>query len=175
MFANGGMDFVIAWRPLAAAASWRLGADGGASACPPESSVPSAVPRLKRRSEFVRVAREGRAWATPGLVLQVSRPDDRDSMQQPAAGIRLGITASRRVGNAVARNRVRRRLREAARMVLPANAATGRDYVLIGRAATLGRPFAMLVSDLRSALLRLGAYRPGEADAPDGAGMKAPQ
>jgi ribonuclease P protein component len=85
-------------------------------------------------------------------------------MHQPTAGIRLGITASRRVGNAVARNRVRRRLREAARLVLPANAATGRDYVVIGRAATVQRPFAMLVSDLRSALLRLNAYRPG-ADA----------
>lgn len=126
--------------------------------------MPPAVPRLKRRSEFVRVARDGRAWVTPGLILQVLQPDDRNSMHQPTAGIRLGITASRRVGNAVARNRVRRRLREAARLVLPANAATGRDYVVIGRAATLRRPFAMLVSDLRSALLRLNAYRPG-ADA----------
>jgi ribonuclease P protein component len=169
------MDFAIAWRPSAAAASWRLGADGGASAFPPESSVPSVVPRLKRRSEFVRVAREGRAWATPGLILQVLQPDDRNCMQQRTADIRLGITASRKVGNAVARNRVRRRLREAARIVLPANAAKGRHYVVVGRAATLKRPFAKLVSDLRSALLRLGAYRPGGADAPNGAGVKPPR
>jgi ribonuclease P protein component len=60
-------------------------------------------------------------------------------------------------------------------MVLPANAAMGRDYVLIGRAATLKRPFAMLVSDLRSALLRLDAYRPGEADAATGGGMETPR
>lgn len=102
--------------------------------------------------------------------MQVLRRDDRNSMQQPTEGIRLGITASRRIGNAVARNRVRRRLREAARMVLPTNAARGRDYVLIGRAATLDRPFAMLLSDLRSALLRLDAYRAGAAV---GAGTKA--
>ena len=102
--------------------------------------------------------------------MQVLRRDDRNSMQQPTEGIRLGITASRKVGNAVARNRVRRRLREAARMVLPTNAAKGRDYVLIGRAATLDRPFAMLLSDLRSALLRLDAYRTGAAV---GAGTKA--
>jgi hypothetical protein len=51
----------------------------------------------------------------------------------------------------------------------------GRDYVLIGRAATLKRPFAMLVSDLRSALLRLDAYRPGEADAATGGGMETPR
>lgn len=76
------------------------------------------------------------------------------------ATIRLGITASRKVGNAVARNRARRRLREVARLVLSADAAPGHDYVLIGRAATLKRPFAMLVVDLRSALRKLRAHRP---------------
>jgi ribonuclease P protein component len=96
----------------------------------------------------------------PGLVLQVWRPDDQDRMQQPTAAIRFGITASRKVGKAVARNRVRRRLREVARLVLPANAAPGHDYVLVGRAATLRRPFVMLVADLRSALHRLRAARP---------------
>lgn len=72
--------------------------------------------------------------------------------------MRLGITATRKVGNAVARNRARRRLREAARLVLPRNAAPG-DYVLIGRPATLQRPFALLVSDLFEALRRLGAWQ----------------
>jgi ribonuclease P protein component len=80
-------------------------------------------------------------------------------MHQPNGEIRLGITASRKVGNAVARNRARRRLREAARRVLPTDAAPGHDYVLIGRAATLQRPFAMLVADLQSALRRLRALR----------------
>lgn len=84
-------------------------------------------------------------------------------MQQPTAAIRLGITASRKVGNAVARNRARRRLREVARLVLPASAAPGQDYVLVGRAATLQRPFAMLVADLDAALQRLRAWRPASA------------
>lgn len=84
-------------------------------------------------------------------------------MQQPTAAIRLGITASRKVGNAVARNRARRRLREVARLVLPASAAPGQDYVLVGRATTLQRPFAMLVADLDAALARLRARRPAGA------------
>jgi ribonuclease P protein component len=81
-------------------------------------------------------------------------------MRSSTTDIRVGITASRKVGNAVARNRVRRRLREAARLVLPACAAQGRDYVLVGRAATLHRPFPALLEDLQAALRRLGAYRP---------------
>ena len=84
-------------------------------------------------------------------------------MQRPPAAIRLGITASRKVGNAVARNRARRRLREVAWLVLPASAAPAQDYVLVGRAATLQRPFAMLVADLEAALQRLRAWRPASA------------
>lgn len=73
--------------------------------------------------------------------------------------IRLGITASRRVGNAVARNRVRRRLRAAAELVLPRHGKPGYDYVLIGRAATLHRPWSALLADLTEALRRLRALR----------------
>ena len=75
------------------------------------------------------------------------------------SAIRVGFTASRKVGNAVARNRARRRLREAARRVLPVVAAPGRDYVLIGRRTTLERPFPLLLADLETALCRLGAGR----------------
>jgi ribonuclease P protein component len=121
--------------------------------------VAFAVPHLKRRSEYLRVARSGRKWGTPGLVLQTGRRDARDGASDPVAGIRVGFTASRKVGNAVVRNRVRRRLRAAAEEVMPMHAKPGCDYVIIGRVATLRRPYDALLGDLVNALKRLGAYR----------------
>ncbi len=85
----------------------------------------------------------------PGLVLQGVKIEGR-------AGTRLGFTCSRKVGGAVERNRARRRLRAAADAVLRPGPA-GWDLVLIGRAATLDRPFALLVDDLRQGLARIGA------------------
>ena len=104
-----------------------------------------ALPRLKRRAEFLRVAAKGRKAPVHGLVLQaLSRDDD-----GPA---RLGFTVTKKVGNAVIRNRTRRRLKEAARLCLGAHPVTGVDLVLIGRDATRGRPFTDLIDDLRRAL-----------------------
>ncbi len=114
--------------------------------------VTAGLPRLKRRAEFLRVAAANRKWATPGLVLQAV---ERTAGAEP----RVGFTVSRKVGNAVRRNRARRRLRAAADRLMPACAAAGRDYVIIGRPATLERPFEALVGDLEQALRRLGAYR----------------
>lgn len=118
-----------------------------------------SVGRLKRRPEFLAVAGTRRKHVAPGLILQVRRHDDR---QRPAPGeppIRLGLTASRKVGNAVVRNRARRRLREAARQILPAHAAPGHDFVLVARAGTAERPWAELLGDLTAALKRLGLWR----------------
>ena len=111
------------------------------------------VLRLTRRADFLRAARNGRKWATPGLVLQAvatPRTSRSDSM------LRLGFTASRKVGGAVVRNRVKRRLRAAADLVIKDHAEVGYDYVLIGRAETARRPFTALLQDLESALKRLG-------------------
>jgi ribonuclease P protein component len=66
--------------------------------------------------------------------------------------VRFGVTASRKVGGAVLRNRAKRRLRAAAAAILPLSGRAGHDYVLIARVATLSRPFAALMGDLSSAV-----------------------
>lgn len=113
----------------------------------------AAVGGLTRRPEFLRVAAKGRKHVTPGLILQACRQIAEDGPP------RVGYTASRRVGGAVQRNRARRRLRAAVAAVMPQHARAGHDYVLIARAATVGRPFDALVRDLETALRRLGMWR----------------
>ena len=107
-------------------------------------------PRLTKRAEFLRAASAGRKAAFPGLVLQALPRGDGD----PA---RCGFTVTKRVGNSVVRNRARRRLREAARLVLARAPLAGVDLVLIGRAGTLDRSFAALCDDVERALRRTGA------------------
>ena len=107
---------------------------------------------LTQRKEFLRAAR-GRRAAMPGFILQAW--DRRDG--EP---VRVGFTCSKKVGNAVARNRAKRRLREAARAVLPDHGRDGWDYVLIGRAeVTAARPFDALLDDLRQALRKIHSPR----------------
>lgn len=107
--------------------------------------TPGALLRLKQRAEFLRVASKGRKVAVHGLVLQaLPRGDD-----GPA---RVGFTVTKKVGNAVVRNRTKRRLREAARLLLRNEPVGATDLVLIGRDTTRGRPFALLMDDLRRAL-----------------------
>ena len=109
----------------------------------------AALGRLTRRAEFLRAAAKGRKVPMPGVVLQVLARDD----QGP---VRLGFTVTKKIGNAVIRNRTRRRLKEAARIVLAENPSSGVDLVLIGREATRGRDFMVLQEDLRRALVKLG-------------------
>jgi ribonuclease P protein component len=113
------------------------------------AASPSAPGRLKRRAEFLRIASKGRKAPMPGVVLQALRRAD----DKPA---RLGFTVTKKVGNAVVRNRTRRRLKEAARLLLNDRPVTGCDLVLIGRDGTRARDFRLLQDDIRRALSKAG-------------------
>ena len=120
--------------------------------------MPHIVNRLQNRPQFLKVAGTRRKWVTPGLILQARRrPEDEAEAVLPET-VRIGFTVSKKVGNAVKRNRARRRLRAVAEEVFAAgHARSGYDYVVIGRAVTVRRPYAELVKDFRTAVQRLEA------------------
>jgi len=92
----------------------------------------------------------GRKITRPGFVLQAL------ASEEAARGPRFGFTVTKKTGNAVVRNRIRRRLREVVRLSAAEIALPGVDYVLIGRRAALTLPFDRLIDDLRSGLSALG-------------------
>ncbi|MEP2784773.1 MAG: ribonuclease P protein component [Pseudoruegeria sp.] len=105
---------------------------------------------LTKRADFLTAAR-ARRQATNGFTLQA-----RNRNEDTPGDIRVGFTCSKKVGNAVARNRAKRRLREVARTLLPENGRLGWDYVLIGRPEkTANRPYDDLLGDMRYALKRV--------------------
>jgi ribonuclease P protein component len=100
--------------------------------------------RLKKRPDFLRAAK-GRKAVRTGLVLQARR-------RRVPGPFRVGFTATKKIGNAVVRNLAKRRLREAARAILPVHATPDYDYVLIARQQTPGRNFKNILQDLKRAL-----------------------
>jgi len=98
-----------------------------------------------QRKDFLRLAAKGRKIARPGFVLQALRA-------APDEPLRVGYTATKKIGNAVARNRARRRLKEAARLTLAEMKLAGMELVFICRQETATMPFAALQSGLKAAL-----------------------
>lgn len=123
-------------------------------------SAPS-LQKLTKRAQFLHV--RGGVRVARGAVLVEAR------RQAEAGPIRVGFTASRKVGGAVERNRAKRRLREAARQLLPELGVAGVDYVLVARQSTPGADWARLLDDLRGALIRL------RADLTSAGGHRSPQ
>ncbi len=107
--------------------------------------------RLRHRREFLAAARGPRVHRD-AFVLQCAGRREPERATQVGAG----LTVTKRIGNAVVRNRARRRLREALRLTLPGPARGGHDYVVVARDAALTRPFARLREDLAGAFAQMG-------------------
>ena len=124
----------------------------------PLSTAPE-LRSLKKRREFVALTKSGRRVFLPALSLQAAPTPRAD---ESGGGIRFGLTVSRRNGNAVSRNRIRRRLRALAREVLPLRGKIGFDYVLVARPECLRHPWARLRQELRGGLGRLHSDSAGK-------------
>lgn len=109
----------------------------------------SRVLKIKSRKDFVKLSNEGQKFISCGIVLQLMKRIDGNKYQD---AIRVGFTTTKKLGNAVCRNRIRRRLREVARRLLPVLGEAGYDYVFIGRKAAFDREFSKLVADGRYVL-----------------------
>ncbi|MDP3172917.1 MAG: ribonuclease P protein component [Phenylobacterium sp.] len=114
----------------------------------PTLIAPFPIERLRKRPEFLACA-QAPSCARGAVVVQARNRSD------GAALVRTGFTATRRIGGSVVRNRAKRRLREAARLLAPQFAAPGFDYVFIARGGVTTRPWPRLLDDVKSALIRL--------------------
>lgn len=113
-----------------------------------------AIETLKKRAEFLRV-RGGARFATPSFVLETRLRVEGPGLSQPSGNARFGFTVTKKLGGAVDRNRIRRRLKAVVGLVAPDLARAGHDYVLIARAAARDRAFTEVKKDLERAFQRV--------------------
>jgi len=117
---------------------------------------------LKKRRDFLRLAAGRIKWVSKSMIVQMA---ETPAGQAPASRqIRVGYTASKKVGNAVRRNRAKRRLREVVRHMLPGQGSPGHDYVLIARNTSVDIPFDQLIRDFGWCLRRLKGGRDKDKD-----------
>ncbi|MBN8606437.1 MAG: ribonuclease P protein component [Caulobacterales bacterium] len=131
-------------------------------------NTPPILRRLTKRAQFLAV-RQGARAVRSHVLIEARRREE-------AGAIGVGFTASKKVGGAVARNRAKRRLREAARQLLPQHGQAGVDYVLVARQSTPEAPWAALLDDVGNALIRLRAdLETGRPHAPKKRASSAPK
>ncbi|MGH1398717.1 MAG: ribonuclease P protein component [Alphaproteobacteria bacterium] len=112
----------------------------------------ASLTRLKKRADFLTVQSKGRKWVSQSLILQ-TRPNE-------SGETRVGFTVTKRTDkSAVKRNRIKRRMRAVAADILPKNAKSGQDYILVGRQQTATRPYETLCKDLKWCLRKLDLKR----------------
>lgn len=118
------------------------------------------ISQIKTRADFVKIQSKGKKWVSHGLTIQ--------TMPNEQGLTRVGFTVTKRVDkSAVNRNRMKRRLRAVAADVLSKGALTGHDYILVGRAQTLKRPYGLLCKDLRWCLRKLDLAISAPEELPD--------
>ena len=131
---------------------------------PPVAAPPSAIVRLQKRWQFLACAK-ARSLARGSVAVQALLRSDGD----PRIGV--GFTATRKIGGAVQRNRAKRRMREAARQLLPLHGVPGHDYVFVARGGVIDRDWRRLLDDVRAALMGLAA---GADEPPRPRGPRSP-
>jgi ribonuclease P protein component len=122
--------------------------------------------RIKKRADFLNIAARGKKAVSHGVIVQaLEKPQDQTEFAPP---LRLGFTVTKKLGNAVVRNRIKRRLKAAAAEIFPTYGKSCVDYVLIGRIGTLTRPYTDLLGDLKYTLRKIEketSISGGQADA----------
>ena len=114
-----------------------------------------SITGLKKRSDYLKTSSARLKSVTPGLILQGRNHTPNEIRSSDLSDLRIGFTVSKKVGNAVSRNRVKRRLKAAAQNIMLAKSPKYLDLVVIGRQTALKRAFSSLLSDMEKALTQI--------------------